>query len=94
MKSYQKIILFITLIGVFSVIFVNLVEENQTAHFSDEMTVSEKNQAEKNLQIAESYGNLPLHFEPNQGQTDESVKFFSRGKGYGIFPKDKPAPLF
>lgn len=93
MKSYQKIILYITLIGVFSVIFVNLVEENQTAHFPDKMTVSEKNQAEKNLQIAESYGNLPLHFEPNQGQTDESVKFFSRGKGYGIFLQDKSATL-
>jgi hypothetical protein len=35
--------------------------------------------------IVRDYGRLPLYFEPNQGQTDESVKFFSRGRGYGLF---------
>ena len=28
---------------------------------------------------------LPLIFEPNQGQTDPSVKFVSRGAGYSLF---------
>ncbi|MGA9507478.1 MAG: SBBP repeat-containing protein [Candidatus Sulfotelmatobacter sp.] len=28
---------------------------------------------------------LPLVFEPNQGQTDPSVKFISRGEGYSLF---------
>ena len=32
-----------------------------------------------------SYGNLPLRFELNQGQTDESVKFLTRAKGYSLF---------
>jgi hypothetical protein len=32
-----------------------------------------------------SYGNLPLHFEANQGQTDERVKLLMRGSGYGLF---------
>jgi hypothetical protein len=32
-----------------------------------------------------SYGNLPLSFEINQGQTDKSVKFLSHGRGYGLF---------
>ena len=30
-------------------------------------------------------GNLPLYFEPNQGQTDPRVTFLARGAGYGIF---------
>ncbi len=30
-------------------------------------------------------GGIPLHFEPNQGQTDGTVKFLSRAKGYGLF---------
>ncbi|HZW80010.1 MAG TPA: SBBP repeat-containing protein [Candidatus Deferrimicrobiaceae bacterium] len=30
-------------------------------------------------------GQLPLIFEPNQGQTDPSVKFVSRGAGYSLF---------
>jgi uncharacterized repeat protein (TIGR01451 family) len=32
-----------------------------------------------------SYGKLPLHFEANQGQADEQVKFLARGSGYGLF---------
>ena len=28
--------------------------------------------------IAESYGKLPMNFEPNVGQTEESVRFVSR----------------
>jgi uncharacterized repeat protein (TIGR01451 family) len=30
-------------------------------------------------------GQLPLSFEPNQGQTDPRVKFLARGSGYGVF---------
>jgi len=33
----------------------------------------------------EEYGKLPLSFEINQGQTDEQVKFMSRGSGYSTF---------
>ncbi|HVN62992.1 MAG TPA: hypothetical protein VMT58_00030, partial [Candidatus Binataceae bacterium] len=31
------------------------------------------------------YGNLPLTFEANRGQTDSRVKFLSRGDGYTLF---------
>lgn len=34
---------------------------------------------------AADYGKVPLSFEPNRGQTDPHVQFFSRGQGYGIF---------
>ncbi len=36
------------------------------------------------LQII-AYGQLPLSFEPNQGQTDSQVKFLARGAGYGLY---------
>ncbi len=32
-----------------------------------------------------AYGNLPLGFEANQGQTDSRVRFLSRGGGYSLF---------
>jgi len=32
-----------------------------------------------------SYGKLPLSFEANQGQSDNRVKFLSRGPGYALF---------
>jgi uncharacterized repeat protein (TIGR01451 family) len=41
----------------------------------------------------ESYGALPLNFEPNQGQTDRSVKFLARGDGYTLFLTNAEAVL-
>ncbi|ADJ28004.1 SBBP repeat-containing protein [Nitrosococcus watsonii] len=35
--------------------------------------------------IASTYGQMPLSFELNQGQTDSAVKFFARGAGYQLF---------
>jgi hypothetical protein len=35
--------------------------------------------------LVESYGKLPLQFEENQGQTDEAVRFLSRGAGYSVY---------
>jgi hypothetical protein len=43
--------------------------------------------------LGESYARLPLSFEPNQGQTDSSVKFFTRGRGYGLFLTSTEAVL-
>ena len=45
-----------------------------------DMTNSEpaKVQDSTRLQVEASYGNLPLSFEPNRGQTDAQVKFLSR----------------
>jgi hypothetical protein len=31
------------------------------------------------------YGNVPLSFEENRGQTDSQVKYLARGKGYTLF---------
>jgi hypothetical protein len=35
--------------------------------------------------LAEGYGNLPLAFEANTGQTSNQVKYLSRGQGYTLF---------
>jgi photosystem II stability/assembly factor-like uncharacterized protein len=35
--------------------------------------------------IAEHFGKLPLSFEINKGQVDQSVKFVSHGNGYDLF---------
>ena len=43
--------------------------------------------------IVDAYGKLPLHFEPNLGQTDEQVKFLARGHGYSLFLTEKEAVL-
>jgi uncharacterized repeat protein (TIGR01451 family) len=35
--------------------------------------------------VQAAWGQLPLRFEPNQGQTDSQVRFLARGAGYGLF---------
>jgi beta-propeller repeat-containing protein len=40
---------------------------------------------EQKPRIIAGYGNRPLHFEPNHGQTAREVKFLARGEGYGVF---------
>src|SRR5687768_7966162 len=37
------------------------------------------------VRVSESYGKLPLHFEANQGQAHEDVRFLSRGPGYSLY---------
>ncbi len=34
---------------------------------------------------SDSYGNLPLTFEANRGQSDPSVRYLARGDGYALF---------
>ena len=47
-----------------------------------------------NLQPARAaYGELPMAFEPNVGQTDARVKFMARGSKYGLFLTDREAVL-
>jgi hypothetical protein len=43
--------------------------------------------------LYENFGNLPLHFEANQGQTDEQARFLSRGQGYALFLTREEAVL-
>jgi uncharacterized repeat protein (TIGR01451 family) len=40
-----------------------------------------------------NFAQLPLTFEPNQGQTDRDVKFLSRGRGYTLFLTGEEAVL-
>lgn len=44
-------------------------------------------------QAREVYGQIPLSFEANQGQTENSVNFLARGAGYTLFLKPTEAVL-
>lgn len=73
------LIVFVTIcVTVFSGVFIKRKEIGKTV-----LPVGEDNRVGRLL--SEDYGNLPLHFEPNSGQTDARVKFLARGKGYTLF---------
>src|SRR5690348_3723038 len=58
----------------------------ETAKLNDRKT-------QPNARIDETYGQLPLSFEPNEGQTDPQVDFISRGSGYTLFLTPREAVL-
>jgi hypothetical protein len=41
----------------------------------------------------DAYGKLPLSFIPNEGQTNETVRYYAQGAGYGFFFTHKGATL-
>src|SRR5262249_51639963 len=43
--------------------------------------------------VMRQYGRLPMNFEVNQGQANDSVRFLSRGHGYQVFLTDSEAAL-
>jgi lamin tail-like protein/beta-propeller repeat-containing protein len=64
------------------------LNQHRPASFASSATVTQpptKLEATTKQQIAETYGKLPLTFEANQGQTDSSVQFISRGSGYNLY---------
>src|ERR1019366_9013340 len=45
------------------------------------------------LKLNQTYGQLPLAFEPNRGQFDPQVQFLSRGSGYNLYLTSQEAVL-
>src|SRR5439155_10677819 len=48
---------------------------------------------QEKTEIRGTYADLPLSFEPNQGQAGKDVKFLARGNGYALFLNGQGALL-
>lgn len=48
---------------------------------------------EEKKAVAESFGNIPLHFEANRGQADGGAGFISRGGNHALLLKENEAQL-
>ena len=63
-----------------------LVGQTTKAHNGvDPLSLTSVNQPPASHPVAAQLLSLPLHFEANQGQVDDQVKFLARGKGYTLF---------
>jgi hypothetical protein len=58
---------------------------NSRGYFSHPDPSAYAGSARDSQQVLATYSHLPLIFEPNQGQTDASVRFLARGSGYGLY---------
>lgn len=47
----------------------------------------------RTVQVRREYGQLPMSFEANRGQSAEAVRFMARGEGYGVFLTGQEAVL-
>jgi photosystem II stability/assembly factor-like uncharacterized protein len=84
--SRARTLMLVLLLGLaFLTTFANRFEQSA----SSTPSVSESNLSEADepsrTEIARRYGELPLSFEANEGQSDQRVKFLSRGPGYKLF---------
>lgn len=59
---------------------------------ADHATTTPLNPTAK-TRVAENFGKLPLSFEINKGQIDQSVKFLAHGNGYDLFLTSTEAVL-
>ena len=75
------------------ILYVCLVLAAMTlVRFGGKMESASARQA-ASLRFVASYGNLPLSFDANQGQTDSAVRYLSRGNGYSLFLTSTEAVL-
>lgn len=84
-QSLTLIVLAVALLGVFPV-----RASDQAAIPQSRSTAT---QLRSQAKVLELMGQLPLGFEPNDGQVDGRVKFLSRGPGYDVFLTDSGAVL-
>jgi hypothetical protein len=68
-------------LGALAALLGGLLASAQTAPVKREPTPN----PQSTRQVQANYGNLPLTFEANQGQTDPQVKFLAHGSHYSVF---------
>ncbi len=56
-----------------------------TSHAKPPLAAAPAVTPEQQARVLSSFGNLPLAFEPNRGQTDPVVKYLSRNAHYNLF---------
>ena len=74
--------------------------EHSSVGSKDSQSLTEAAQAGKpaapqmsDKEAIDAYSKLPLSFIPNEGQTDEAVRYYAQGAGYGFFFTHKGAML-
>jgi len=73
--------------------------ENSSAASMNPQSVTEASVSEPGApqmseeEAIDAYGKLPLSFITNEGQTDEAVRYYAQGAGYGFFFTQKGATL-
>src|SRR5689334_8087210 len=74
----------VCLIAIFACVIL-VAAHNEDSELPARAVATSNADASVKTKTLERFGRLPLSFERNDGQTDQSVKFVSRGPGYDLF---------
>jgi hypothetical protein len=86
--TITRIRVFILALAVFAnwiILPGSYLNSSTTSAFADAAATPEPADKATRTRVSQSYGNLPISFEANQGQFDSRVKFVSRGNGCTMF---------
>src|SRR5215211_7068533 len=78
----------LALLAAFAVLIAASNAPNADHHSSAASTQHDQSRAAPQMseqEALDAYGKLPLSFIPNEGQTDEAVRYYAQGAGYGFF---------
>ena len=79
----------LALLAAFAVLIAASNAPNADHHSSAASTQHDQSRAAapqmSEKEALDAYGKLPLSFIPNEGQTDEAVRYYAQGAGYGFF---------
>src|SRR5215510_7101550 len=81
----RKICAAIITAGAFSLSLLGAFYFFKPSPATSDIPTAAKPDAASKAEAQAAYGKLPLQFEANSGQTDNQVKFLSRGHGYGLY---------
>ena len=79
----------LALLAAFAVLIAASNAPNADHHSSAASTQHDQSRAAapqmSGKEALDAYGKLPLSFIPNESQTDEAVRYYAQGAGYGFF---------
>jgi hypothetical protein len=104
-RTKRTLIVALTLVALVS--FAALIAASQAPNAEHDSSLGSKDSQPGALPVSESaaapqmskkeaidaYGKLPLSFVANEGQTDEAVRYYAQGAGYGFFFTKEGATL-
>ena len=98
-RSFPSALRFVSAIavGVLSTVALNLNgnlhAQNASGETNSSLPSEVSTQPHNIARLARAYGKIPLGFEANQGQTDNSIQFLARGSGFTLFLRPGEAVL-
>src|SRR5215213_7149528 len=99
-KRKWKLVMMALAVGALFAFFALIVASQtpKAEHYSSAANTNTQSQTEQEAvsqpgaapqmsekEALDAYGKLPLSFIPNEGQTDEAVRYYAQGAGYGFF---------